>query len=102
MPETRYIIEISYPEGTPPEEKTPDNPNAIITQMPCEVSDAQLLLGQIAEEISEANDQALVAYNLIKNKTWAGLTDAQRNILVKVVVGLLGDYIVRHPEKYGV
>ena len=64
-----------------------------VEEIPYEVYDAELLLEQIGNEVNEANDQALIAYQNFDN-----LTAAQRN---KILKALLGDYIKRHPEKYG-
>lgn len=59
---------------------------------PVVVPDDLPTLEQIQIEVSETNDQALVAY-----QNFDSLTAPQK---YKILKGLLGDYIARHPEKY--
>ena len=54
MPETRYLQEVSYPPGLPVEDRTPDN--AVITQVPYEVSDAELAEEQDRQVLERAED----------------------------------------------
>jgi len=53
MSETRYITEYSYPEDLPAKDKIPEN--AVIKQIPYEVSDEQLE----AELETQAREEAM-------------------------------------------
>lgn len=79
MPETRYIEEY-------------DNQGNIINRIPYEVSDAELAIEAVEAETSEANDNALIAY-----QNFGNLTLAQKNRILK---GLLGDFISRNRGDY--
>lgn len=76
MPETRYIYKYTYPEGLTAEEKIPAN--AIIEQIPYEVSDEQLYMEQLEKECNETHLKVLLAIN-----NWSKLTPAQKDELLK-------------------
>jgi len=66
--------------------------NNIVGQETRLVADAELSVEAAEAETAQANDQALVAY-----QGWANLTLAQKDRVLKT---LLGDFISRHREHY--
>ena len=66
--------------------------SVLVEEIPYEVSDEELEIERVESATSEANDNALVAY-----QNFDSLTLAQKNRILK---GLLGDFISRNRDNY--
>ena len=67
MPETRYVEE--YKDGV------------LVNKIPYEVSDEQLYQEQLAKEMNEVHEKAILAL-----KNWGSLTLAQKDAILKGLV----------------
>ena len=80
MPETR-VVSTTY-----------DRNGNVIEQVTRVVSDAELAVEALEQEVKQDNDQALRAY-----QSWGSLTVAQKDRALKM---LLGDFISRNRKNY--
>lgn len=69
MPETRYV-------------KVHDGEGNVVAEEPYEVSDEELHEEALVHQFNDAHVQGLQAYN-----NWGSLTTAQRNIILKNLLG---------------